>query len=130
MEGSGSPRDGGQLVGWVQLPEPSARSGTFGSRSRSSSSLVSQSTCDLLQRALRESAKGGGSTSACGIRREAPVLLGQAAVGILPLTPGGAELGECTKPSQSEFKMYEFTISNASLKSKLTRLHSLSVMNQ
>lgn len=35
--------------------------------------------------------------------REPPVLLGQAAAGILPLTPRGAELGKCTKPSQSKF---------------------------
>lgn len=65
VEGSGCPWDLGQLMGWVQLLELSARSSTFGSRSWSSSSLVSQSTCEALQRALRKSAKGSGSTSAC-----------------------------------------------------------------
>lgn len=65
VEGLGCLRDRGQLMGQVELPELSARSSMFGTGSWSSSSLVSQSTCEVLQRALRESAGGGGSTRTC-----------------------------------------------------------------
>lgn len=70
------------------------------------------------QRAARAAAPAEAS-------REAPVLLGQAAAGILLLTPRGVH-----KAFPIQVPMYEFSISNASLKSKQPRLHSLSVMNQ
>jgi len=102
--GAGVPRDQGQLMGWVQLPELSARSSTFGSGSRSGSSSVSQPTCEVLQRVLRGPAEGSGSTTACRGRWGGSRAAGEAAAGILPPTPGGAELGKCTEPSQSKFK--------------------------
>lgn len=58
-------QDAPRIKGWMQLPEVRAMSSIFGSRSCSSIRLVSHFTCEVLQRALKESAKGSRSMSNC-----------------------------------------------------------------
>lgn len=58
-------QDAPRLKGWVQLPEVRGTSSIFGSVSCSSSSLVSQFTCEVLRRVLKETAKGSRSISNC-----------------------------------------------------------------